>query len=116
LHVPLPPQLKSPEVIESFVIVNEEFPVLVKVVVKTGLVWPTVTLPKLRLTGFNVRMPAAAFTVTVALADLALSALLVAVTVTVFGALTVGALKSPVLLTVPDVADQVTAVFFVLVT
>jgi hypothetical protein len=90
---------------------------LVKVVVRTGLVWPTVTLPKLMLVGFSVRMPAAAaFTVTVALADLVLSPTLVAVTVTVFVAVTVGAVNSPVVLTVPEVADQVTAVLLVFVT
>jgi hypothetical protein len=42
------------------VIVNEAFPVLVKVVVRTGLVWPTVTLPKLMLVGFSVNVPAVA--------------------------------------------------------
>jgi hypothetical protein len=116
VQVPLPPQLKSPAESESLVIVNEAFPVLVKVVVRTGLVWPTVTLPKLMLVGFRVRMPAAAFTVTVALADLVLSATLVAFTVTVFVAVTVGAVNSPVVLTVPEVADQVTAVLLVFVT
>jgi len=96
--------------------VNGAFPVLVKVVVRTGLVTPTVTLPKLRLVGFSVRMPTARFTVTVALADLVLSATLVAVTVTVFVAVTVGAVNSPAVLTVPEVADQVTAVLLVFVT
>jgi hypothetical protein len=43
------------------------------------------------LVGFNFRMPAVAFTVTAALADLVLSATLVAVTVTLFVAVTVGA-------------------------
>src|ERR1700722_37767 len=116
LQVPLPPQLKSPAESESLVIVNEAFPVLVKVLSRTALVWPTVTLPKLMLVGFNVRMPAGAFTVTVALADLVLSATLVAVTVTVFVAVTVGAVNSPVVLTVPEMADQVTAVLLVFVT
>src|SRR5271166_3209755 len=116
LQVPVPPQVKSPADIGLLVIVNEAFPVLVKVVVRTGLVWPTVTLPKLMLVGFSVRMPAAVFTVTVALADLVLSATLVAVTVTVFVAVTVGAVNSPVVLTVPEVADQVTAVLLVFVT
>lgn len=96
--------------------VNEAFPVLLKVAVRTALVWPTVTLPKLRLAGFRVRMPAAAFTVTVALADFVLSATLVAVTVTAFVEVTVGAVNSPVVLTVPEVADQVTAVLLVFVT
>ena len=114
--MPVPPQWKSPAESESLVIVNEAFPVLVKVVVRTGLVWPTVTLPKLMLVGLSVRMPAAAFTVTVALADLVLSATLVAVTVTVFVAVTVGAVNSPAVLTVPEVADQVTAVLLVFVT
>jgi hypothetical protein len=116
LQVPLPPQLKSPAESESLVIVNGAFPVLVKVVVRTGLVWPTVMLPKLMLVGFSVRMPAIAVTVTVALADLVLSATLVAVTATVFVAITVGAVNSPVVLTVPEVADQVTAVLLVFVT
>ena len=116
LQVPLPPQLKSPAEIESLVMVNEAFPVLVKVVVRIGLVWPTVTLPKLMLVGFSVKMPAAVFTVTVALEDLVLSATLVAVTVTVFVAITMGAVNSPVVLTVPEVADQVTAVLLVFVT
>jgi hypothetical protein len=110
----LPPQLKSPAESESLVIVNEAFPVLVKVVIRTGLVWPTVTLPKLMLAGFSVRIPAAAFTVTAALADLVPSATLVALTVTVFVAVTVGAVNSPVLLTVPEVADHVTAVLLLL--
>src|ERR1700733_1957556 len=57
LQVPCPPQLKSPAESESLVIVNEPFPVLVNVVSRTGLVWPTVTLPKLMLVGFSVRMP-----------------------------------------------------------
>src|SRR5579872_1935983 len=95
--------------------VNEAFPVLVNVVVSTGLVWPTVTLPKLMLVGFSVKMPAAVFTVTVALEDLVLSATLVAVTVTVFVAVTVGAVNSQLALTVPEVADQVTAVLLVFV-
>ena len=116
LQVPLPPQLKSPAESESLVIVNEAFPVLVRVVVRTALVWPTVTLPKLMLVGFSVSMPAAAFTVTVALAYLVGSATLVAVTVTVVFAVTVGALNSPVVLTVPAVADHVTAVLLVFVT
>ena len=50
-------------------IVNEAFPVLVKVVVRTGLVWPTLTLPKQIVVGLSVRMPAGAVTVTVALAE-----------------------------------------------
>jgi hypothetical protein len=116
LQVPVPPQVKSPADIGLLVIVNGAFPVLVKVVVRTGLVWPTVTLPKLMLVGFSVRMPAAVFTVTVALDDLVLSATLVAVTVTVFVAVTVGAVNSPAVLTVPEVADQVTAVLLVFVT
>ena len=109
------PQLKSPADIGSLVIVNGAFPVLVRVLNRTGLVWPTVTLPKLMLVGFSVRMPAATFTVTVALADLVVSATLVAVTVTVFVAVTVGAVNSPAVLTVPEVADQVTAVLLLFV-
>jgi len=116
LQVPAPPQLKSPAESESLVIVNEAFPVLVKVVSRTGLVWPTVTLPKLRLVGLSVSMPIAAFTVTVALADLVVSATLVVVTVTVVVVVTMGAVRSPVVLTVPEVADQVTAVLVELVT
>ena len=98
------------------VIVNGAFPVFVNVVSRIGLVTPTLTLPKLMLAGFSVRMPAAAaFTVRVALADLVLSATLVAFTVTVSVAVTVGAVNSPVVLTVPAVADQVTAVLLVFV-
>ena len=116
LHVPLPPQLKSPAEIASLVIVNEAFPVLVNVESRTELVWPTVTLPKLRLAGLSVRMPAAALTDTVALEDLEPSATLVAVTVTVVAVVTVGAVNSPVVLTVPEVADQVTPVLLVFLT
>jgi hypothetical protein len=112
----MPPQLKSPADIGLLVIVNGAFPVLVNVESRIGLVWPTVTLPKLMLVGFSVRMPAVAVTVTVAPADLVLSATLVAVTVTVFVAITMGAVNSPVVLTVPEVADQVTAVLLVFVT
>ena len=115
MQVPFPPQLKSPADITSLVIVNGAFPVLVNVVSRIGLVTPTVTLPKLMLVGFSVRMPAAKFTVTVALADLVLSATLVAVMVTVFATVTVGAVNSPVVLIVPEVADQVTAVLLVFV-
>jgi hypothetical protein len=116
LQVPWPPQLKSPVESESLVTVNGAFPVFVNVVSRTGLVWPTVTLPKMMLVGFRVRNPAAAaFTVTVALADLVLSATLVAFTVTVSVAVAVGAVNSPVALTVPAVADQVTAVLLVFV-
>jgi hypothetical protein len=97
------------------VIVSGTFPVLVNVVSRIGLVTPTVTLPKLMLVGFSVRMPAAAFTATVALAYLVASATLVAVTVTVSVAVTVGAVNSPVVLTVPEVADQVTAVLLMFV-
>jgi hypothetical protein len=61
-------------------------------------------------------MPIAAFTVTVALADLVVSATLVVVTVTVVVVVTMGAVRSPVVLTVPEVADQVTAVLVELVT
>jgi hypothetical protein len=97
--------------------VSVAFPVLVSVVVSIGLVWPTVTLPKLMLVGFNVRIPLAdAVTVTVALAYLVVSAALVALTVTVVFAVTVGALNNPALLTVPAVDDQVTAVLLVFVT
>ena len=110
------PQLKSPPDIGLLVIVNGAFPVLVRVVIRTGLVWPIVTLPKLMLGGFSVRMPAATFTVTVALADLVLSATLVAVTVTVFVAVTVGAANNPIPLTVPAVADHVTALLLAFVT
>jgi hypothetical protein len=98
------------------VTVNGAFPVLVKVVSRIGLVTPTVTLPKLMLVGFSVRMPAAGITVKMALADLVLLATLVAVRVTVCVAVTVGAANSPLALTVPEVADQVTAVLLVFVT
>ncbi len=116
LQVPLPPQVKSPADMGLPVIVNGAPPVLVNVVSRIGLVTPTVTLPKLMVAGFSVRMPAAAvFTVTVALADLVVSATLVAFTVTVSVAVTVGAVNSPVVLTVPEVADHVTAVLLVFV-
>ena len=52
-------------------------------------------------------------TPTVALAFLVLSAMLVAVTVTFVLLLTDGAVNMPVPETVPDVADQVTAVLLV---
>ena len=84
--------MKSPADIGLLVIVNGAFPVLVNVLNRTGLVTPTLRLPKLMLVGFSVRMPAAAFTVTVALADLVASATLLALTLTVVFALTVGAL------------------------
>jgi hypothetical protein len=100
--------LKSPAESESLVMVSEAFPVLLKVVVRTGLVFPMVTVPKLMLVGFSVRMPAAVVTVTVALADLVVSATLVAVTVTVFVAVTVGAVNHPAGLMLPELADQVT--------
>ena len=88
----------------------------VNVLSRIGLVTPTVTLPKLMLVGFSVRMPAAGITVKMALADLVLLATLVAVRVTVCVAVTVGAVNSPVVLTVPAVADHVTAVLLVFVT
>jgi hypothetical protein len=114
--VPVPPQPKSPE-IESLVIVSAALPVLVSVVVKIELVWPTTTLPNVMLAGFMVRVPiAAACTVTVALACLVVSATLVAVTVTVLFAVTVGAVNIPLALTLPLVADHVTAVLLVFVT
>jgi hypothetical protein len=116
LQVPVPPQLKSPADIGLPVIVNGAFPVFDNVVSRIGLVTPTLTLPKLMVAGFSVRMPAAAvFTVTVALADLVLSATLVAFTVTVSVAVTIGAVNSPVVVTVPAVTDQVTAVLLVFV-
>jgi hypothetical protein len=109
--------VKSPADRESLLIVSGAFPVLLSVVVSIGLVWPTVTLPKLMLVGFSVRMPPAdGVTVTMALADLVVSATLIALTVMVVFAVTVGALNNPVLLTVPAVAVQVTAVLPVFVT
>jgi hypothetical protein len=78
--------------------------------------WPTTTLPRPRVVGAMESVPAGAFTVTVALAYLVGSATLVAVTVTVVIAVTAGALNNPVLLTVPAVADHVTAVLLVFVT
>ena len=93
------------------------FPVFVMVVVSMALVLPTAMLPKAMLAGFADSLPVAGeFTVTVALAYLVGSATLVAVTVTVFVAVTVGAVNSPVVLTVPEVADHVTAVLLVFVT
>src|ERR1700691_173691 len=108
--------MKSPADIGLPVIVNGAFPVVVNVESRIGRGTPPETPPKLMLVGFSVRMPAAVFTVTVALADLVLSAALVAVTVRVVVAVTVGAVNSPVVLTVPEVADQVTAVLLVFVT
>lgn len=55
------------------------------------------------------RVEAAKVTVIVALADLVLSATLVAVSVIVVSLLTTGAVNRPELLTVPAVTDQVTA-------
>ncbi len=57
-----------------------------------------------------------AVTVTVAEADFVVSATEVATTVTIVEAVTVGALKSPVLEIVPAEADQVTEVFVLPVT
>jgi hypothetical protein len=111
----MPPQVKLDE-IESLVNVIVALPVFVRVVVSTALVLPTAMLPKLMLVGFSDSLPIAAFTVTVALAYLVGSATLVALIVTVVFAVTVGALNNPVLLTLPAVADQVTAVLLVFVT
>jgi hypothetical protein len=56
------------------------------------------------------------FTVIAACADFVVSAMLLAVTVAVVVALTLGAVNSPLLETLPMFADQVTDVFEVLVT
>ena len=73
---------------------------------------------KLRLIGLTVRAGtgAGAFTVIVALADLDVSAALVALTVTVVSVVTVGAVNNPEALIVPAVAVQVTVVFVLLLT
>jgi hypothetical protein len=63
---------------------------------------------KLRVVGLTESTAAGAFTVTVALADLLVSAVLVAFTVTVRSAVTAGAVNRPDGLIVPPVADQVT--------
>ena len=115
LQVPMPPNEKLAE-IALLVNVTVAFPVFVMVVVSMALVLPTAMLPKAML-GLAVSLPAAdAVTVTVALAYLVVSATRVALTVTVMFAVTVGAVNSPVVLTVPAVADQVTAVLLVCVT
>ena len=82
-----------------------------------GLVPPCVA-EKLRLIGLTVRAGtgAGAFTVIVALADLDVSAALVALTVTVVSVVTVGAVNNPEALIVPAVADQVTVLFVLLLT
>src|ERR1700733_182841 len=90
--MPSLPQVKSPADIGLLVIVNGAFPVLVNVLNRTGLVTPILTLPKLMLVGFSVRMPAFACPVTVALPDLVASATVAGLTVTVVFAVTVGAL------------------------
>jgi hypothetical protein len=61
-----------------------------------------------RLAGLTESTAAGAFTVTVALADLLVSATLVALTVIVWSVVTVGAVDEPAGLIVPPVADQVT--------
>ena len=63
---------------------------------------------KLMVVGLTESTAAGAFTVTVALADLLVSAVLVAFTVIVRSAVTVGAVNRPEGLIVPPVADQVT--------
>jgi hypothetical protein len=65
-------------------------------------------LPKARLVGFAERVDAVKVTVIAALADLVMSATLVAVNVTVVPFVTTGAVNSPELLTVPAVTDHVT--------
>lgn len=69
---------------------------------------------RLALPGAMVTLTAAgAFTVTIALAFLVVSAALVAVTVTLVALVTLGAVNRPPLDTVPPVAAQVTAVLLV---
>lgn len=63
---------------------------------------------KLTVVGLTESTGAGAFTVTVALADLLVSATLVAFTVTVRSAVTVGAVNRPEGLTIPLVVNQVT--------
>jgi hypothetical protein len=72
---------------------------------------PPSVAEKFRLRGLTPNVGTGAFTVTAALADFVESATLVAVTVTVLSAVTVGAVKSPALVIVPAVAVHVTPVF-----
>ena len=71
---------------------------------------------KLKLPGLTASTEGAGFTVKAAEELLLVSARLVAVTVTEVGEDTVGAVNKPDELTVPAVADQVTATFAVLLT
>jgi hypothetical protein len=94
-------------------------PVFVTQTTLSALVVPRVTEPKARLeSGSEKEVTGAggAVIVTETVADLVASAALVAVTVAVVLALTVGAVWSPVLEIVPRLAVQVTAVLVVPVT
>ena len=96
-------------------IVTEELPVLVNVSDKFVLL-PTWTLPNARLVGFAERVEAVKVTVIAALADLVLSATLVAVSVTVVPLVTTGAVNNPELLTVPAETVHVTDWLLLLMT
>jgi hypothetical protein len=63
---------------------------------------------KLRLAAFTDSTGTGAFTVTETLANLLISATLVALTVTAGSVVTVGAVNRPAVLIVPPEADQVT--------
>ncbi len=116
-QVPIFPQLNGPLDMELLVKLTVAPPVFVRVVINIALVLPTATLPKAILVGLADSVPiAVAFTVTEAVAYFVGSATLVALTVTVVFVVTVGALNKPELLTVPAVADQVTAVLLLFVT
>jgi hypothetical protein len=117
LQVPMPPQLNGPALMMVVRKLTVALPVFVRVLVRMELFCPTAMLPKAMIVGLAVSLPIAdAVTVTVALAYLVVSATRVALTVTVVFAVTVGAVNSPVVLTVPAVADHVTAVLLVFVT
>jgi len=116
-QVPMLPQVNDPALMKLVRKLTVALPVFVRVLVRMELFCPTAMLPKAMIVGLAVSLPIAdAVTATVALAYLVVSATRVALTVTVVFAVTVGAVNSPVVLTVPAVADQVTAVLLVFVT
>jgi hypothetical protein len=96
-------------------IVMDELPALVSDSDKLELP-PTGILPNERLAGLAERVDAVNVTVIAALADLVVSATLVAVSVAVVVLVTTGAVNSPALLTVPAVTDHVTAWLLLLIT
>jgi hypothetical protein len=84
-------------------------------VVDPGLV-PPCCAEKFKLLGITESTGDGAFTVTVALDDLLVSAVLVALIVTVWSLLTAGAVNKPALVALPAVAVQVTARLLLLAT